>query len=224
LWKEIRTVLEGAVKDTSSKEANSLSVAFHKLQVSQELKDYQIAELESALKVRKKQKKKSTILDLQQRKEYHGGAVFYSPRKIREAQFRELIKQQENEHEKVRKAERKENRAAAARYQKQITKEAKTAREVAKKKKEKKKKAKAENLAAARAQKQQERDAAAAQKALILSQKVLSTPKPKAKLKQKLKRGASQVQGGDDGGKRPSQPTQKASRTRTIKTPHRYFK
>jgi hypothetical protein len=31
LWKEIRTVLEGAVKDTSSKEAKSLSVVFHKL-------------------------------------------------------------------------------------------------------------------------------------------------------------------------------------------------
>jgi hypothetical protein len=102
------------VKDTSSKEAKSLSVAFYKLQVNQELKDYQTAGLESALKVRKKQKKKSTILDLQQREEYHGGAVFYSPRKIREAQFRELTKQQENEQEKARKAERKENRAAAA--------------------------------------------------------------------------------------------------------------
>jgi hypothetical protein len=37
LWKEIRTVLEGAVKDTSSKGAKSLSVAFHKLQVNQKL-------------------------------------------------------------------------------------------------------------------------------------------------------------------------------------------
>jgi 3-mercaptopyruvate sulfurtransferase SseA len=116
LWKEIQTVLEGAVKDTSSKEAKSLSVAFYRLQVNQELKDYQIAGLESALKVRKKQKKKSTILDLQQRKEYHGSAVFYSPGKIREAQFRELTKQQEDEQEKARKAERKENRTAAARY------------------------------------------------------------------------------------------------------------
>jgi hypothetical protein len=42
--------------------------------------------------------------------------VFYSPRNIREAQFRELTKQQEDEQKKARKAERKENRAAAARY------------------------------------------------------------------------------------------------------------
>jgi 3-mercaptopyruvate sulfurtransferase SseA len=84
-------------------EAKSLSVAFHKLQVNQELKDYQIAGLESALKVRKKQKKKSTIMDLRQRDEYHGSAVFYSPRKIREAQFRELTKQQEDEQERLEK-------------------------------------------------------------------------------------------------------------------------
>jgi hypothetical protein len=69
----------------------------------------------------------------------------------------------------VRKAERKEERAAAARYQKQVVAEAKTAREVAKKEKEKKKKAKAERIAAAEARKQQEREAAAAQKALRLS-------------------------------------------------------
>jgi hypothetical protein len=80
LWKVIQTVLEGAVKDTSSKEAKSLSVAFHKLQVNQELKDYQISGLESARKVRKKQKKKSTILDLQQRNSYHGGAFIHQER------------------------------------------------------------------------------------------------------------------------------------------------
>jgi hypothetical protein len=62
--------------------------------------------------------------------------VFYLPRKIREAQFRELTKQHKDEQEKARKAERKENRAAAARYRKQIAKEAKAAREVAKKKKQ----------------------------------------------------------------------------------------
>jgi hypothetical protein len=42
----------------------------------------------------------------------------------------------------VRKAERKQERAAAAGYQKQVVAEAKTAREVAKKEKEKKKKKK----------------------------------------------------------------------------------
>jgi hypothetical protein len=54
----------------------------------------------------------------------------------------------------VRKAERKDNRAAAARHRKQVVAGAKAAREVAKKEKEKEKKAKAERMAAAQAGKQ----------------------------------------------------------------------
>jgi hypothetical protein len=117
-WRHIRSVLDKAVKDTSSEEAKSLSVTFHKLQVNQELKDYQILGLEKALKARTKQKKKSTVLELQQREDYYGGAVFYSPRKIKEAQEKEATKQQEQRKEIARKAERKEKRAAAAIYQK----------------------------------------------------------------------------------------------------------
>jgi hypothetical protein len=109
----------------------------------------------------------------------------------------------------VRIAERKEDRVAAARYQKQAVAEAKAAREVAKKEKEKEKKAKAERMAAAKAKKQQEREAAAAQKALRLSQKTSSTSQQEAKSKPKLKRGASQLQNGEDGSKKPSQPLQK---------------
>jgi hypothetical protein len=37
-WRHIRSVLDKAVKDTSSEEAKSLSVTFHKLQVNQKLK------------------------------------------------------------------------------------------------------------------------------------------------------------------------------------------
>ncbi|KAL7780618.1 hypothetical protein CFE70_010643 [Pyrenophora teres f. teres 0-1] len=41
--------------------------------------------------------KQSYMLDLQQRQEYHGGAVFWSPRKIREAHTREAVQQREDE-------------------------------------------------------------------------------------------------------------------------------
>jgi hypothetical protein len=210
--RHIRSVLNKAVKNTSSEEAKSLSVTFHKLQVNQELKDYQILGLETALKVRKKQKKKSTVLEVQQRKDYYEGAVFYSPRKIKKAQEKKATKQQEQQREIVRIAERKEDRAAAARYQKPAVAEAKAAREVAKKEKEKEKKAKAERIAVAKAGKQQEREAAAVQKALRLSQKTFSTSQQEAKSKPKLKRGASQLQNGEDKGKGSSQPLQKASR------------
>jgi hypothetical protein len=68
-------------------------------------------------------------------------------------------------------------------------------------------------MAVAKPGKQQEREAAAAQKALRLPQKTLSTSQQEAKSKPKLKRGASQLQNGEDGGERPSQPLQKASGT-----------
>jgi hypothetical protein len=93
--RHIRSVLNKAVKNTSSEEAKSLSVTFHKLQVNQELKDYQISGLETALKVRKKQKKKSTVFEVQRRKDYYGSAVFYSPRKINKAQEKKATKHQE---------------------------------------------------------------------------------------------------------------------------------
>jgi hypothetical protein len=51
---------------------------------------------------------------LQQCKEYHAGAVFWSPRKIREVQAHETVLQQQQEHEdKVAKANRNELQAAA---------------------------------------------------------------------------------------------------------------
>lgn len=42
---------------------------------------------------------------MQQRQEYYGGAVFRSPRKIREAQARERVREQEEEEQQVEKLE-----------------------------------------------------------------------------------------------------------------------
>ncbi|KAI0616314.1 hypothetical protein TUN199_11695, partial [Pyrenophora tritici-repentis] len=43
-------------------------------------------------------------LDLQQRQEYHGGSVFWSPRKLREARAREAIRERDETEEKLQKA------------------------------------------------------------------------------------------------------------------------
>ncbi|KAI1522067.1 hypothetical protein PtrSN001C_011989, partial [Pyrenophora tritici-repentis] len=84
--------------------------------------------LEEALQHKKKHKKKGKALDLQQRQEYHGGSVFWSPRKIREARARErdeaqLQRQVELEEKRVerqrlnemRELERAEKAAKRAR-------------------------------------------------------------------------------------------------------------
>lgn len=68
---------------------------------------------------------KRTTLDLQQRQEYHGGAVFWSPRKLREARAREATKQDEAQREKLQKKEAREQKAAASFLKKQKAEEAK---------------------------------------------------------------------------------------------------
>jgi hypothetical protein len=79
--------------------------------------------------------------------------VFWSPRKVREAQVRESVKQCKDEAEKLRKAETKELRAAASLYKRKMAEEAKALREQAKAQRKKDAEAKAAKREAAQAQK-----------------------------------------------------------------------
>jgi hypothetical protein len=92
-----------------------VSSALHSLQVKNELLHHKNKGLCNALTTKKKHKKKSNTMNLQQRKEYQSSAVFWSPRKVREARVREGVKQQEAEEEKLQKSCRKELKAAAGR-------------------------------------------------------------------------------------------------------------
>ncbi|KAF1955928.1 hypothetical protein CC80DRAFT_563768 [Byssothecium circinans] len=96
------------------------------------IKDKGAKELKEALTAKEKHKKRGKPLDLQQREEYHGGAVFWSPRKIREARARETVKQREEHEEQLAKANRKELAAAAKLYREQQAQERRVAREAAK--------------------------------------------------------------------------------------------
>jgi hypothetical protein len=61
--------------------------------------------LKEALQHKKKHKKKGKALDLQQRQEYHGSAVHWSPRKLREARAREAVRERDEMEEKLQKAQ-----------------------------------------------------------------------------------------------------------------------
>ena len=125
-------LVRSAVKDTAAEESKSLSQTLHRLQVQNELLHHENDGLREALTVKKRHKKHSKPLDLQQRQEYHGGAVFWSPRKIREARAREIVKQQEEHKEQLAKANRKELQAAAKLLREQEAEERRVARERAK--------------------------------------------------------------------------------------------
>ncbi|KAF1941404.1 hypothetical protein EJ02DRAFT_512458 [Clathrospora elynae] len=129
----------------------------HSLQVQNELLHHEIDGLRNALTTKKKHQKKSKPLDLQQRKEYHGGAVYWSPRKVREARARGSVKQKEKDAEKLHKAETKQLKTAATLYKKKMAEEAKVVQQMAKEAREKDRTAAAAEAAASKAQKQQEK-------------------------------------------------------------------
>ena len=129
--KQLRKLYDDAVKDSSEVPTRRLALALHSLQVQNELLHHENEGLHEALVTKRKHAKKSKPLDLQQRKEYWGGAVFWSPRKLREAKARDAVEQQEKEEKKLRKADDKKLKEASLLYKKQKQKAVKELRESA---------------------------------------------------------------------------------------------
>jgi hypothetical protein len=73
-WSDIRKILDAAVVDKAKAESKQLASTLHWLQVQNELLPHNEG-LRAALTTKRKHKKNSKLLDLQQRKKYHGGAV-----------------------------------------------------------------------------------------------------------------------------------------------------
>ena len=109
-WRKMRQLVNAAVKDRSTKEAKKLTRQIHHLQVQNELLNYENRGLREALSAKKKQHRQSKSLHLQQRKGYHIRAVIWSPRKIREAQTRQVVKEREEKEKQRQKNERLEQR------------------------------------------------------------------------------------------------------------------
>ena len=157
-------LVRSAVKDQGSQEAQKLRQSLHHLSVQNELLKHEIEGIKQVLSTKQKRRKKGKNLDLQQREEYHGGAVFWSPRKVREARTRQSIREREEKDQQLQKADRAELKKAAKLYKEKIQQEKRVTREVARKEKEKEKAEKAAQRAA-------QKSARNAEKALQLSQK-----------------------------------------------------
>ena len=153
-WREIDRLVR-ATEQQSRKDAQKLIRSLHHISAKVQLLHHENANLREALATKKKYKKKGKSLDLQQRQEYHGGAVFWSPRKVREARVRQSVKEQEEREQKLQKAERAELRKAAKLHKEKIAEEKRVAREAAKVAREKERAEKA----AERARKKEARNA-----------------------------------------------------------------
>jgi hypothetical protein len=187
-WQHTERLIRSAVHNNTSQESKELSLTFHQLQVKCDLLDVENKGLRHALTTKRRHKRKHKALDLQQRQEYHGGATFWSPRKIREARAREKVREREEQELQLQKANTKELKAAAKLYKKKIQEEKRVARERAKMVREKEKVERAERLAHARREKQQQKHAINATKALQLSQRSKRPASKKPILKKSRRR------------------------------------
>lgn len=170
-WLKVQSLIRSAVKDERSKESRKLGRSLHHLSVQNELLHHEMKGLKEALttkkKHKKKHKKKQQVLPLQQREEYHGGAVFWSPSKMREAEFRQRVMEREEKEEQLKKAEMKELKQSNKLYKEKLEQEKRVAREALKIEREKAKAEKAEQAA----ERARQRAARTAEEALQLSQK-----------------------------------------------------
>jgi hypothetical protein len=147
-WREADCLLQAAA-DKLSSDLKQVSFMIHHLANQHELLINENEGLRKALTTKKKHIKKGKVLDLQQRQEYHGGAVFWSPPKMAEGKACERTNKRLAKDRKLQKAQMKQLRAANALYNKNF-KEGRCIAAAAKQEEREKEKAEKAAFAAAR--------------------------------------------------------------------------
>ena len=162
-WKEMERLVRRVVEDNDARSTRQLKSTIHHLSVEDGLLSHENNGLQASLATKNKRKKYGKPLELHQREEYHSGAVFWSPRKIREARAREVVKQRDEQEKKLKKFEMKELRESAKLYKQKVAEEKRVERERVRMAREKERAEKA-------AEKQHQKEMRDSAKALQLSQ------------------------------------------------------
>ncbi|EUC42866.1 hypothetical protein COCMIDRAFT_102393 [Bipolaris oryzae ATCC 44560] len=215
-WNHLRQLVREAAEDGAESGVKKLSASLHHLQVQNELLRHEMEGLRAALSHKQKHKGKGKALDLQQRKEYHGGAVFWSPRKFREARAREAVREHEEMEEKLQKARAKKDREETQ-LQRQAEREEKRTERL--RLNEMRKLERAEK-AAERARKKEARNSEKAQHQAQKRKRTASRVSASKNKRQKL----SMVDGARDGAASTSSsiPPKITTRGRSVKLPQKF--
>jgi hypothetical protein len=195
------------VKAQSDKDVKKLCQSLHHISAQNSILHGEIRGLRDSLLVEKRRQKKSFTLQLSKPQEYHGGAVFWSPKKCRQAWDNKAIQQQEAQQVQLQKAERSELQRQARLYKLQVAQEKRVERE---------------RLKEVRAKEKAEEAARDAQKAIQLFQKgkrkASQAHKPPTKRQTPSGAGAARAEAPSAVIAAPSQKT----KTRSIQKPKKY--
>jgi hypothetical protein len=218
-WLKIETLLRKVARDESSKELRKISRSLHHISIQNQLLHHEIAGLKEVLKTQKKHKNKSKALQFQPRKDYDGGAEFYSPSRVEKARSDERTKQQNQRAEDLKKAEMAELRRANKLYNEKIAQERREQRAREKEERERVRAEKAKEAAERKAQRERDKQARDAAKAVQLPQRGKRKASQSVVPRKKQNRGAVAARRGVVAAEPPAAPrthTTRSGRTATL--------
>jgi hypothetical protein len=194
-WLKIETLLRKVAKDETSKELRKISRSLHHITIQNTLLHNEVVGLKEVLKTQKKHKNKSKALQFQPRKDYHGGAEFYSPSRVEKARSDERTKQENQKAEELQKAEMTKLRHANKLYNEKIAQEKREQRVREKEERERVRAEKAKEAAERKAQRERDKQARNAEKAIQLPQrgkrKVSTAPAARVSKKRRVRAARS---------------------------------
>jgi hypothetical protein len=103
-WQKTESLLCQVVTDRSDPPAQKLSRVFHQISVQKSLLTHKAQGLRQVLNNERLRRQRGKALPLEPAEEYHGGAIFWSPRKVKEAHDRQLqhrLKEEQLQHQKA---------------------------------------------------------------------------------------------------------------------------
>jgi hypothetical protein len=202
-WRKTESLICKVVKDRGDPRAQKLSRAFHQISVQKSLLEHKAQGLRQALTNERLRRKRGKALPLEQPEEDHGGAVFWSPRKVKEARDRQQQQELEEEQQRLQKAERGHVQEDQKQAKLQAVQQRRTARAAARVVREKEKARKAteqtSRAATCRTQQQLQQALKTAQKRKKIGLKVTAKTASKKKVvadAQGSREGAGATAGG----------------------------
>jgi hypothetical protein len=112
-WRKIERLLRQAVKDIDDLRSKQLSQTIHTMAVQKTLLQHENEQLKEALVNEKKRRQQGKPLLLEAPEEYNGGAIFWSPSKVKDARDRQAQKDADEQLLRHQKDEEMQRRKAA---------------------------------------------------------------------------------------------------------------
>ena len=220
-WRKTEGLLRQVVKDRGDRRAQKLSQAFHQISTQKTLLEYEVKGLREALINERTRRKRGKPLLLEEPEEYRGGAVFWSPRKVKEARDRQQLKEREAQQLQQQKAEANRHREESRQTKAEVVQARRQAKAEARIWREKEKAEKAvEQASRAAARRTHQR----LKQALKTSQKGKKRSlKALAKATSKKRTVVMPAASGEPQGAAAGAPAVQSRRGRAINTPTRYL-